>query len=372
MKLKVKFFILLVIFFLTGNVFGIKVELVERIKITDGEGFPAKPWSFCVTKDETFIVPDYYEGTLRIYVKSGDSLELVNSIGRKGFRKGDLGKPAYSYYNDTESIFVVLDRGLRKIFIYSRIGAYRLKDKPDREFNCQKLGYDIQLKDDKVFVSGYKKDPNGSPYSLYYIDMKTNETEFLLQHDEKYQGYIEPKDPEDTKYNKILNAKKLVGVKGWSDIYEDNIYFVYEGDIERIIKLNIKTKKISIIFGKKPENKNYKSPKDLSNADIEKLRKERKNDIDRFEKDRGKKFSYVKDIFVNSKNVLLAYNEPTSNKTWLQFYSLDGKYKGETSKLDQPIGSMWFDKSKNFLYLISSKNIESGKEYYIAKYKILE
>ncbi|MCK5027489.1 MAG: hypothetical protein KAS07_03655, partial [Candidatus Pacebacteria bacterium] len=179
---KTKFTIVLLTIFIsvfsTHGLFGeLGVELVERIKFPDIDEFTSNPYSFCVTKDEAFIVPDYYEGTLKIYVKSGDSLELVNSIGQKGFRKGDLGKPAYSYYDNTKSKFVVLDRGLRKIFIYSRLKYAKWKNKPDREFNCPRLGYDIQLKDEKLFISGYKEDSNENPYSLYYIDMKTNETE---------------------------------------------------------------------------------------------------------------------------------------------------------------------------------------------------
>jgi hypothetical protein len=349
--------------FSTNFLFGeFEVKLVERIVIPKNEDLSKTltlPLAFYVTGDGVFIIPDYEAGNIKVYEEVGGFLELVNTIGRKGFGVGDLQEPKYGFYDETESELGVIDYGLRKIFIYERVD--RMKFICVQEFPCLRLGYDIQLaKKDIVLVSGAKIGQDGKSYGLYCVALKNDYQAMPLLPLYKNFGFASDKE-----YKKQMKDISKIGTKSWFDIYEDNIYFVWEGDL-RILKLNIEGGEPTY-FGKKTSN--YTKPsasEELKSALI-------KEDYTLIQNEKSK-MSFVRNIFVTSKYVLLVYEGPGKQDFTLQFYTLDGDYLNEialpSTNEGQPDSRLVFDKNRGILYSLSSEVDKHGEHFYILKYKI--
>lgn len=165
MKPTKKFAILLlsIIFsiFSTNALFGSSIKSLKKINFSPQlhdlqssweSGLPVSPWAFCVTEDDLFIISDIEAGNIKVYKINGEFLELVNITGRKGYDLDELSKPTFCFYNKYGSKFGVIDLGIKKIFIYNRIGRM--------EFNCFKevfslqLTIDIQIRGDKILIFG--------------------------------------------------------------------------------------------------------------------------------------------------------------------------------------------------------------------------
>lgn len=343
--------------FTTSSLFGGEVKLLEKLKLPPGAEPLQRALDFCVTDDELLMIPDYDAGNIKIYEKRGAALELVNTIGREGFGMDDLGEPAYCFYNKNESKFGFIDYGLRKVIVYDRIGRLEFNRNLDQEFLCLRLGYDIQLKGDKLFISGYRESDDGKPYDLYYIDIKKGNSEYLVRSYQKYE--LSPKNEDEA-----IFLKKGIGVKASIDVQGDNVYFAWEGNL-RIIRLNIETKEW---FAFRPEEEcNYIRPR-LSE---EVLAKRAVGDFDAALRER-EKMCLVRNLFVDEKNVLVVYEVPLSpgkeSNFWLQFYTLEGEFINEKPIPDQPNRRMAFDKERNILYSLVNKE----GEYFVLKYKITQ
>jgi hypothetical protein len=347
-----KLFVKLTIFisvlgFSTIFLFGeLGVKLKETINIPPGPDAPIKVISFCVTNDEMFLIPDFDEGTIKVYEKDGASLKFVNAVGEYGYRQGQLVKPAYCFYDDDSSKFGVMDYGLRKIFIYDRIK--RGKFKRVREFNCLRLGYEIQLiKGNQLLISGYREDDCGNPNDFYSIDTKKldNPNTFLLQSFQKYG--LELRNDND-----IDSIKNNIAFKGWFDVQGDFAYYVWEGDA-RVWKINLTTKKVDRFGLPKGYKGNYKKPEI------------KKDGI------------FVRNIFTNIDNIFVIYQLPEESLKKgkepafrMHIYTLNGSYIKDVPIPGNPNRWMYFDKDSNFLYSLSNKIEGKGENYSINKYLI--
>jgi hypothetical protein len=374
-KRKVKFVVCLSILFIFFNAslgWGQNVRFVEKIEFSGAE-LPLKPKSFCVTDDQLFIIPDYQAGNIKIYAKvyenNKEFLRLGKIMGRKGYGPDEFSKPSFCYYNEDKSTFMVLDFGLRKIFIYDRIG--RIDFKRVKEISCWKPGADIQLKDHRLFISGYLTDPDGNPYDFYYVDITKNEADsnhktYLLPSYYKYG--LESIQEYENQYRKKPDIP-VIGINGLFDIYGDYAYFVWEGNL-RIIKINIISREIDVKpFGMQPPH--YVKPF-ASQKLVDSLRK---RDIKMHESERMK-MSYVKNIFTSSKYVLVIYEGPLNkdkkSNLWIQFYTLDGNFIRDVPIPGKPGSRMWFDKQRHILYFLSDGSDTSGVHYFIYKHEIFE
>ncbi|MFC2146172.1 hypothetical protein ACFLRT_02295 [Acidobacteriota bacterium] len=342
----------------TTTSFEFSIKLQEKIEISPGLKLLPKPQAFCVTEDDLLILPDQKAGDIKIYKKNGNFLELTKTLGGKEDAPGEFVEPKFCYYNrDKEKAkFGVMDFGAKKIFIHDRIG--RTEFELVMEVPCREYVTDIQIQGDKLFVSGFKADKDLKPYDLYYISIPSDQTTFLLPSFYKYG--LTSIEEYKSKYPKKTDIENI-GLYARFDVYGDNVYFVWEGDL-RIIKLNFKTKGLNF-FGKKPNHyvKPYPSEKPSEG-------KEKRNfDITIKE---NAEMSFLRDIFVNSKCILVIYEGPASQNEvsnfWLQFYNLDGDFINEVLMPGKHDPGMWFDKDKDILYSLSN---DKGK-YYILKYKI--
>lgn len=356
--------LILFIFLNANSGWGVDVKLTEKIEFSPETELPLNPKSFCVTEDELFIIPDYSAGNMKIYEKNGDMLELIKIIGRKGYGPDEFVRPGFCFYNKDKSKFGVLDFGIRKIFIYDRIRMIEFKRV--KEVTCWEAGYDIQLRGEKLFISGYKPDQNGNPYDFYCIDLNNDQTTFLLPSNLKY-GLRSLREYEDQYLGKP--DIRTIGIKGWFDIYKDNAFFVWEGNL-KVIKLNIVTGKIEPNpFGNQPPHfvKPYVS---------QELFKSRLNkDLEQYAREKSK-MSYVRNIFVSSRYVLVIYEGPVKqdkkSNYQIQLYTLDGNFVRELPISIQPDPRMWFDRERDILYSLSNKSNVDRVDYFILKLTIFE
>lgn len=355
--------------FINGNavVLGEDVKYLEKEKtyISQEQETLINPLAFCITDDELFIIPDYGAGNIKLYEKNGNFLQLINTIGGKGYKADEFSKPAFCFYNNTENKFGVIDYGIRKIFIYDRID--RIYFKRIKEISCWRPGYDIKLGGKKLFISGYISDSNETPYDFYYIDIENDQRTFLLPSYTKYG--LNSFHEYEKKYRGNLDIP-AIGVKGWFDINKDDAYFIWEGDL-KVIKLNVISGEINPkSFGMKPPHyiKPYASENLLSYRGPKYL------DLTRVERT---KMSYVRNIFISSKYLLVIYEGPFKQDNGanfrLQFYTFDGDFIKEVPIPGAPDHKMWFDKGGNILYSLCGSNASGvRKDYFILKYQIVE
>lgn len=358
-------FSIVFILLITNTIFGsnIKIELVERIEFSPGEEPPPRPWAFCVTEDQLFIIPNGDAGGIEIYERNGTSLKLVKPFGKRGTGEVRLIEPTYCFYCREEGKFGVFDLKKRKIFIYERIG--KLNFKFVKAFYCQKAGTDFKLKGKRLLIAGYKPDRDGNPYDLYYINIANGETHFLLPSYRKY-GLKSPKEYEE-KYRRTGELKAM-GAASWFDIQDNNnVYMAWESKLS-IIKLNLESGDLTT-FGQKTPN--YFEPK--AEQFLEAYRKKSTKEI----QNERSKTSYVKNVLASSKYILVVIEGPVDQEKqqshlWLQFYDLKGKFIKEVPIAAQPeFTKMWLDKDRNILYSISSQS-RTGANYFFLKYQITD
>ena len=216
---KVTLFIWIVLNILsTITIFGFNLKLLEKIGLSYKQKSLLKTGHFCITDDELFIIPDYQEGNIKVYEKNEQVLKLVKIIGRKGYGPNEFARPALCFYNKDENKFGVMDQGIRKIFIYDRIG--RIEFKRIKEVSCLRGACDIQLVNNRLFISGFIFGPNGNPYDFYSVDLTNDQTFFLLPSSVKYDL------ASNNEYRNQYRDKCAI-----FDIYQDDAYFVWAGNL---------------------------------------------------------------------------------------------------------------------------------------------
>jgi hypothetical protein len=353
--------------FLNGNavVWGADFNLSEEIQISEVEGeLPQKFVSFCVTNEELFLIPDFKEGDVKVYEKNEGFLKLKHTIGKKGYGSNDFSKPTYCFYDNDELEFAVLDHGIRKIFIYDHIGY--LDFKRVDEVPCLYGGSDIQLSNNKLFIAGYISDQDKWHYELYSIDLSNRKTTFILPSYYKF-GF---KSFREFEIQIAQNVDiRVIGINGWFDIYSENAFFVWEGNL-KIIKVNVESGEgHPKFFGEKPPH--YVKPHSTDKL----IQGQKKRRVDTINREKAE-MSYVRNVFTSpkSKYILVIYEGPASrNKkgySRLQFYSLDGDFIKEVPIQLGSAPKMWFNKEKNILYALSKNPETTGQRYFILKYKI--
>lgn len=377
-KPAILFLAILFIFSNTSALFGSSITLLEKIEFSPPlqsgpsspeNGFLIKPWAFCVTDDELFIITDFDAGNIKIYERNGKYLELIKVIGRKGyFGKKELANPASCFYNKDEYKLGIMDLGIKKIFIYDRIG--RTLFKRVQEIFCSEGATDIQLIMNKLFITGHKASPDsGQRYDFYYVDLTTKKRTFLLPSYSMY-GFNSPHKFEEKYYKRHIPA---IGVWGFADIYSDNAYFVWEGNLA-VITLDIVTGEVS------PKTFGYRPPDYVQPHASKKLVEAVETRNGNLLENEIARMSYVTNIFTTPKRVFVIYKEPVTQDSEsgsnyrLQFYTLDGNIIKEEPIPGQPSHKMWLDKDKKILYSLSngSDELGSGVPRFILAYEIQE
>ncbi len=366
-KSKIPVILFIVSLMMMGTVlsYGLNIKYSEKVPLLPGNEPLGKCMDFCITEDGLYIIPDQLAGNIKIYERNSTTLELIQVIGRKGFASDEFVEPALCFYNKEEGKLGVVDFGLRKIFVYDRIGRLEFKRPQTYSYGlyCLYLGTDIRLSDDKLLVAGNYPDPAGLPYDLYYIDLKNAETNLLMPSFYKF-GFSS-----FDQYFKEYRDKdylKMIGVAARFDTHEDNIFYVWEGKLN-IINVNMTTHKVSN-FGQ--ETKHYIEPY----VSDQLATSFKTTDVETYDKAK-EQMSYVRDIFTTDEYLILIYDIPVrqikEGNLRAQFYSYDGQLIKEMPIPGQADYRLFLDKDKKILYsLVDKKNIKKETNFYILTYII--
>jgi hypothetical protein len=338
------------------------------MEIPNGEGANKllKPWDFCVIDSKLFLIPDHDAGNIKVYEKNDLKLKLLKVISQKGFGIDDLAEPTYCFYNNEEGKFGVYDFGKREVIIYNRRG--RADFECPIAIRCLRAGTEFQLIGNRLLVAGFKRDPNNEPYDLYDINILTGEETFLLLSHEKYG--LTSIEQYKAKYRKKSDSKiKAIGMTSLFDVWENDVYFVWEGS-QRVSKINIKSGEKISSFGEEVPSINYEEPY-LSPG----LHNARRNRDFNGIRDERKRMSYVRNIFTNSEFMIVIFDGPVNpqraSNFWVRIYNTkDGGFLKEIPIREHLNHKMCFDKEKNSLYSLVEKSSGKKSRYLIFEYKI--
>lgn len=347
------------------EVYGFELKFVKVIEFEGRSESQINFRSFCVAEDGLFLIPDYQAGTIKTFDQDEiiSELKFAKKFGIKGFGSDEFNRPAYCFYDNYRSKFVVADigKGSNKVFIYDRIGGTdfkRVYKSPGAD--C----YDMRLwgnDGNKLIVSGYVKDKENKSYDLYSINLENpNQKEFLLS---SYQKYHLTND-EDYRIGYFKKRTlPAIGIKAFIDVYVDDVYFVWEGKL-KIIKINLKTKE-KILFGQ--VTKDYIEP--FASAELVKAYHD--EDYTKVWQERMK-MSFVRDIFATSRYVFVVYDGPGQGNFRIQAYTPEGEFLDDKKiPNNHPYREMWFDKQNFTLYSLS-RTVSNKPQILIYKVKVNE
>ncbi len=340
--------------FVTCPVHGVKVELKETFNFSPQTEKPKVVKDFCVIDDGLIIISDYGAGNLKVYESNKKSLELIQTIGYKGYGPNGFIRPSVCSYSREENRFVVLDIGIRKIFIYNRMGRTDFERDP-LEILCWRGAFDLQLKNGRVFISGYAEDNAKNGYDFYYVDLKNGKkSKYLLTPSDKF-GISLPKDQ-----NYFVTSIIPLGVKGWFDLKDDVAYFVWEANSRRIIEIDTNSGTVSKIFPKTLLASPTESLAPKIIAELDDLRKN--DDLIQYEKKRVKALPIVRNLFITkNNNVLLIVEGPFlgSGESSFQAQLFTNRDLKGTVLIPsmQPNSNIFYDKTEGCLWALSNDSI---------------
>jgi len=368
MSIKIPIALFLCLLILSGPI-NLSAEVVSRVdqpiklKFASNAQAPVMPWCFCITEDELVIIPDVGAKNIKLYEIRKSQLQLIKTFSREGYSQGELQKPLLCFYNKSEGRLGVLDLDRAKIIVFDRVSRTEF-DFFD-EFYCPSGAYDFNINEDQLLISGFQKDEKGTPFDLYFYTLTTRKISYLLRSTEKY-------GMESNKYYEryIKDIKfQTIGIKGYVAINDVGMYayYLYEGNLERLLKVKLSNNEITEIK-LKPELSKYKKP----SAD-DKLKKwyQEKN-IRKTEAVRAKMF-YVRGLYTQKDNVITLFQGPDPNggiNSWLLVYN---EKTGDQKELliPGPIDKFrqWFEPQSTFLYtLLPSDN--KNQNFRLIRYKI--
>lgn len=349
-----------------NEVYGFEVKFIKGIEFEGGSESQINFRSFCVAEDGLFLIPDYQAGTIKTFDQDEmvSKLKFAKKFGIKGFGKDEFNRPAYCYYDNYSSKFIVADigKGSKKVFVYDRIGETDFK----RVYKIPGVDcYDMRLGGDgkQLIVSESVIGNDNKHYELYSINLENPEQkDFLLQ---SYQKYHLAND----KVFQIEYFEKrtmpAIGIRAFIDVYGDDVYYIWEGKL-KIIKINLKTKE-KFVFGHPTPS--YIEP--FASKELVKARRNREYNKTSAER---RKMSFVRDIFATSQFIFVVYDGPGQGNFRMQAYTPEGKFLADVKiPNNHPYREMWFDKQSHTLYSLSRTGINNNKpQILIYKLKVNE
>lgn len=266
--------------------------------------------TFCVIKGEHFLLPDRKAGDIKIFNPQG---KLIKVWGRKGQGPDEFLSPMFCDYLNPN--LVMMDWGKRRLMLFVEDKDTGINFKKVSEKMIMELGYGLKFIDSKkILVSGYKENPGGKEYDLYFLNLKDEKIDFILPSHEKC-GYASQREYQ----NAFLSKIAPIGLRCYCDYSKDNIYFVWEGKL-RILKIDSDSRKFSS-FGEVTGN--Y-TPSKVTPRMLKLYNERSKEQITEMQK-----MSFVTGIFADDGFVGLTYANYNKGadgwQTIAQVYALGGK-----------------------------------------------
>ncbi len=351
---------MLFLFITTGQVIteDIQIKLVERIPLSQEKHY-LDAYDFVVTEDGFFIIPHAKEGHLKFYEQKG---ELVSIFGQKGPGPHEFSLPGPCDYKDNR--FIILDTGKHKIMIFERRDDFELKKLS--EILCLGAPQNVKIYRSKIISPDSIRSKENKKFSLYMKDFSGKETDYLLPSYAKY-GFSSEGEYE----RKFQEASMATSGYEFFDVYQDHVYYAWEGQAE-IIKINLEDKK-RVVYGKDTDN--YKKPR--VTPKIRKAYQTLEGEAINSERD---KMSWIRGVYADDGiSMLIYYNldeETELFKPILQLYDAEGEFLKEVFLSEaatyRPNTGSFYRHEEDCLYILSARLNEEDfmDEYEILKYEI--
>ena len=356
------FFIIALIILTCKWGFGVDINLIEKITLSQEKDFIQVCVSFAVTADNVFYLSDVKGANIKIFNDKGN---LEKTWGQKGPGPNEFFAPLACDFH--QGNLAVMDVTKSRIFILERKGKFGLTLK--KSLICMSPGLAMTLMDDGILIGSGKTDKSGKNYDLFIQPLDGKEVKFLMPSGIKY-GLAPFMD-----WRKIYQIRPdidAIGSNGRCDREGENAYYVWEGNL-RVITINMKTGLIGS-FGEKTGN--YVKPV-ISKRMIE---AKQKLNTKAYHEEKSR-MSTVESLFAGSRYVGLLYKSPvkkaanhnaSSSAFLLQFYTPEGKFLKETVVSDK-YSKMLMEQQGNNVYFLGSFLDEDLNEIFeILKYKIIE
>jgi len=216
-------------------------------------------------------------------------------------------------------------------------------------------------------MGGYITSPKGKGYIVFARDFYGGNTQYILPFEYKYG------ERSLSEHQKTREEVSGISSRCYADIYEDDLFYISDVRV-RVIKTNLKTKKIEIL-GKDP--KNFRAPV---------MDKKTRNELLQPQTGKGKmqeilnKFSFVTGIFVDKDYFGLIFlnrekRSAMNSILWLMFKFMIilerccMKVSWKTFYTEEKISPLVYQKGTGCLYLLGMTSSELGVKYVIYKYQ---
>ena len=331
-----------------------KIPIEENALIVSG--------SFALLPNGTFIFTDIRDENNQIKIIN-DKGKIIKAWGKMGPGPDEFSGLAEIDYQNP--YLAIMDAGKRCIHIFEtdldkfrKIGDILAWEATDF----------IKLYDKSVLMGGYITSPKGKGYIVFGRDFSGHNTQYILPLEYKYG------ERSLSEHQKTREEVSGISSRDYADIYEDDLFYISDVRV-RVIKTNLKTKKIEIL-GKDP--KNFRALV---------MDKKTRNELLQPQTGKGKmqeilnKFSFVTRIFVDKDYfglIFLNREKKVGNElyfvAYVQIYDHSGKvlYEGQLEDFytEEKISPLVYQKGTGCLYLLGMTSSELGVKYVIYKYQI--
>lgn len=339
---------------------GMDIKKIGDILLSQDKAVIMAVSGFAKTGDDIFIVPDYKDGNVKLFDGQGSLLKIW---GQRGPGPLEFLSPRTCEY--MAPFLALYDFSKQRVDIYKKEGPTDFAKLSG--FVCPYGFIDLRFMGDEILVAAYIAVSDNRRYGLYSRNLKNGRIQYILLNEEKYgfssfRGY-------ESKKKEVLP----LGSAGYCAVVDDNIYFVWEGDL-RIIKIDRATRRHEA-FGQR--TKNYTKPA-VTRALDQAFESRTVQDIEA----EYQKMSFVNGLFADKDFIGVIYqnydHQTALWKMFLQLYSLDGKLLKEAALPEAETyvnfrcNNSFYDCADRTLYYLSITYdpATSLDRYKIIKYRI--
>lgn len=336
-------------------VFGQDIRLIDKIPVSQQDGFIEADDGMAVLPNGSFIICDTRAGNFKIFDKTG---RLIKIFGRRGNGPDEFSYPTLFDYSDNK--LLISDSEKYRILVYHVNEDLEIKLGEEFFGSC----CDARIFPDHYLFSGSKADPAGKWYEIYLSYPRQKDFSFLLTLQDLFNISPNAGQPQ-------LAEKASMGVRSYCDSHGDQVYAVWEALLS-VIRVDTKTNK-QYRFGNKTSL--YTAP--VASKELIQAKKER--NLKKHYKILHK-YSMIRKLFVTDRYVGIVYmnydREIDLLNPIVQLYSLDGIFIME-KKLDEVtyphrLMSLYYDKKTNVLSALSLKIDDLAESHYtLLKYQII-
>jgi len=294
-----RIFIFLLAF--SNLVFGISLNLKEKILLDPKNNILQNGWGIALLDDGSILFSDGSAGDFKIFDGKG---KLIRTFGRKGKGPNEFDGNYLLGYRDGHA--VIMNRGGQKLVLYKITNKLEFIEEQSFRF----FAFDASIADDTLLITRLPEyDPNQTFFTLFALNLKTKKMSYLIP-----TRLTFGEKPVDLKLNQTSQMQDVLalGIDSYCDRQGKSAFMVWRGNWQ-VMKVDMDTKKITR-FGNKP--KNYVQPY---------VSKELKNSRKALDQKSCQSMSWMVDVITWKDLILIFYitydRELTCWQTYVQIYN---------------------------------------------------